>query len=557
MEQAIDSQQQASRRRAPQGAVAAANRLAAQAGADVLVRGGGAVDAAICTAAAMAVTAPHMCGLGGDLFLLVLEPGAEPAALNASGRAGCGADPARLRARGFRRMPYQDDVASVTVPGFVDGLVALHGRFGSLDLGTLLAPAVRLARGGFAVSRSLAVASGALRPEVRAQAFGRERPLRSGERLQLPALAAVLEQIASAGRDGFYGGAPGRALLALGGGLFCASDLSRCQADWVSPLALEALGRTLWTVPPNSQGYLTLASAWIAATSGLPDDPADGGWAFALVEAARRAGFDRVDVLHDGADGRSLIAPERLAPRAAAIGRAASRGLADSYGPGDTTHLCAVDGRGAAVSLTMSNGAEFGARLVLGEHQIFVHNRGIGFSLADGHPAQYAPGRRPAHTLAPLLVTRAGGSLAAAMGTAGADAQPQILLQLLARTLRAGQAPEEAIGAPRWILSRPGGGPFGLWESSRTREPSGVRERSGVREPLGVWERRELPTVRIEHGAPASWAAELRARGYPVCEGPWGEPDFGRAQLIERGEGGELRGAADPRELDGGFVHCR
>src|SRR5215472_4426067 len=100
----------------------------------MLDHGGNAADAAVAAGAVMAVVAPHMCGLGGDLFAVVAWPGEPPAALNASGRAGSGADPAALRGQGLRQMPFQHDVRSVTVPGCIDGLVALHERFGSLSL---------------------------------------------------------------------------------------------------------------------------------------------------------------------------------------------------------------------------------------------------------------------------------------------------------------------------------------------------------------------------------------------------------------------------------------
>src|SRR5262245_2351348 len=147
---------------APDGAVAAANHLAAAAGVATLGRGGNAADAAISTAAVMAIVAPHMCGLGGDLFAVVAWPGEAPAALDAPGRAGSGADAAALRGLGLRRMPFQHDGRSVTVPGCIDGLVALHERFGSLSLSELLAPAHRLASTGFPVSATLAKASAAL-----------------------------------------------------------------------------------------------------------------------------------------------------------------------------------------------------------------------------------------------------------------------------------------------------------------------------------------------------------------------------------------------------------
>ena len=517
-------------RYAPNGAVAAANHLAARAGAAMLDRGGTAADAAVAAAATMAVTSPHMCGLGGDLFAIVVSPGRPPAALNASGRAGSGADAARLRSDGFTRMPFRDDIRTVTVPGCVDGLVALHARFGTLGLAEVLTPAIRLALDGFPVSPTLAEASHVLDPELRAAAFGAPGTLVRGRRLTVPGVGQALGDVAAGGRGAFYEGAPGSALRTLGEGVFSAEDLRALQADWVEPLSLDAFGRRLWTIPPNSQGYLALAGAWIAEQVGLPEAPADDVWAFVLVEAARQAARDRVAVLHDGADGAALISPARLAPRAQAVRDQASHGLADAYSDGDTTYLCAVDGDRTGVSLIMSNAAGFGAHLVLGEHGILLHNRGMGFSLQEGHPAELGPGRRPPHTLSPLAVTREDGALDAVLGTMGGDAQPQIVLQLLARTLVAEEDPGTAVGAPRWSL---------------TREDS---------DGFDVWEREDPPIVALEHGAPAAWADGLRRRGYRVYEAGPGERGFGHAQLIQVTADDMLRGAADPRPRDGACV---
>jgi len=298
-------------------------------------------------------------------------------------------------------------------------------------------------------------------------------------------------------------------------------------------LSLPAFGRELWTIPPNSQGYLTLSGAWIADAVGVPDDPEDEAWAFLLVEAARQAAFDRVAALHEAADGRELVSPVRLAPRAAAVKQRASVGLADVYADGGTTYLCAVDGNLTGVSLIMSNGADFGSQLLLERHGIFLHNRGMGFSLEEGHPAEYLPCRRPPHTLSPIAVTSPGGGLDTVLGTMGADAQPQIVLQLLARTLLAGQDPGMALTAPRWFLSR-------------EHPPTGFH----------VWELDEPPIVRIEHHAPASWADGLRRRGYEVARSAPGDQNFGHAQIIRVVGDGLLCGAADPRSRDGAFVGC-
>ncbi|HLH64437.1 MAG TPA: gamma-glutamyltransferase [Solirubrobacteraceae bacterium] len=517
-------------RYAPDGLVAAANHLAASAGVSMLDSGGNAADAAIATAAAMAVTSPHMCGLGGDMFAVVIAPGQAPAALNGSGRAGSGADAAALRAEGHTSVPFQGDARAVTIPGLVDGLVALHARFGTLELSQLLAPAQRLARDGFPASPTLAGASELLSADVRAAAFGDPAPLARGRRVTVPGVARTLAAIASEGRAGFYEGDAGAELRKLGRGLFSEDDLRAPQADWVQALSLAAFGCQLWTVPPSSQGYLALAGAWIADAVGIPDDPDDELWAFLLVEAARQAAHDRRAVLYDGADGRALLDLSRLGPRAAAIRSRASLGLADAYGGGGTTYLCAVDGRRMGVSLIMSNAADFGSHLVVPGPGIFLHNRGIGFSLEEGHPAEYLPGRRPPHTLSPLAVTDPDGGLEAVMGTMGADAQPQILLQLLARKLVSGQRPGAALRAPRWVLSRD--------------EPTG----------FGLWEQDGPPSVRIEHDAPAAWAAGLAGRGYEVVRAPRGEHAFGHAQMICVAADGMLCGAADPRSGDGACV---
>jgi gamma-glutamyltranspeptidase/glutathione hydrolase len=517
-------------RYAPTGAVAAANHLAAQAGASMLQRGGNAADAAVAAAAAMAVTSPHMCGLGGDVFAIVVAPGRPPAALNASGRAGSGADPGQLRAEGLGRMPFRDDVRSATVPGCVDGLVALNTRFGTMALAEVLAPAIRLASDGFPVSPTLAAASPVLPPDIRTAAFGDPGALVRGRRLTVPRVGEALAEVAAGGRAAFYEAAPGVALRALGAGLFSAEDLRTVQADWVEPLSLQAFGRRLWTIPPNSQGYLALASAWIADQVGVPEDPDDDAWAFVLIEAARQAAHDRIAVLHDRADGASLLSRQRLGPRAEAIRAQASRGLADVYSDGDTTYLCAVDGDRAAVSLIMSNAAGFGSHLMLGDRGIFLHNRGMGFSVQEGHPAELGPGRRPPHTLSPAAVTHDDGALDAVIGTMGGDAQPQILLQLLARTLIAGEDAGTAVAAPRWSLTREASTGFDVWESA------------------------EPPIVAIEHHAPAAWPDGLRRRGYRVWRSEADDGAFGHAQLIRVTADDMLSGAADPRTRDGACV---
>lgn len=506
------------------GMVSSVDARATAAGVDVLRAGGSAADAAIATNAVLAVTAQHLCGLGGDLFALV-QPAAgsaAPDALVAVGAAGSGADPARLRDQGHTHLPRRGDIRTVTVPGCVDGWLALHERYGRLPLADLLAPARRHATEGFAASAPMAAAAARIHGLAGAGDYHRPGGLQPGDRVTRPLVGRTLAAIADRGRDGFYAGALGEGLVSLGGGLFTADDLTRPHARWARPVGRPAWDHTIWTAPPPSQGYLIPAAAWIADGLALPDDPDDPAWPHLLVEAARWAGHDRPAVLHEHADGEALAALDRLAGHRSAIDVDRRTAPQAPAAAGGTTYLCAVDADGLGVSLINSNAAGWGAHLVVPGTGVFLQNRGLGFSLAAGHPAEYGPGRRPPHTLAPALVTGPDGALRAVLGTMGGDSQPQIVLQLLARLLAAGQSAGRAIGAPRWYL---GTGGFDVWSGDPAED-----------------------VVSLERGAPDGWAAGLRRRGHTVRSDA--DP-VGHAHAIVRAPGGRLTGAADPRAVVG------
>jgi gamma-glutamyltranspeptidase/glutathione hydrolase len=511
---------------ATNGMVCSVDHLASSAGVATLRAGGSAVDAAIAANAVLAVTSQHLCGLGGDLFALVHDGTGPPAALNASGRAGSGADPDRLRSEGHTVMPLRHDVRSATVPGCVDGWIALHERFGRLPLVDVLAPAIGYARDGFAASPLLAGAVTLLADVEGAGDLTRGHPYGPGTVLRRPGVARTLAAIATGGRGAFYEGEFGEGLRRLGDGLFTTDDLARSQADWVDPLGVHVWEHDAWAIPPNSQGYLTLAAARIADGLDLPEDPDDARWTHLLVEAIRQASHDRPALLHEDADGAALIAEERLAPRRAAIDPDRRTPLATAASSeGDTMYLCTADGEGMAVSLIQSNAKDFGAHVVEPSTGVFVHNRGIGFRLEPGHPAEYGPGRRPPHTLSPALVTRADGTCRAVLGTMGGDAQPQVVLQLLARLVRHRQSPAATVAARRWVLTTGGTG-FDTWDSPEQ-------------------------TVLVEDGAPQAWIDGLRARGHDVEVGPAWAATYGHAHLIDRLPSGVLAGAADPRAVTG------
>ena len=519
--------------------VTAADQLACSAGIAMLDGGGSAADAMVAAAAVMGVVGPHLCGPGGDVLAMVKAPSTAPVALLAVGRAGSGADPDRLRADGVADMPLRGDIRSVPVPGAVDGWLALHQRYGRLSWEAVLEPAIAVCEEGFPASTILAFASHLVADIPGASELCPGGPLRPDQPVRLPGMARTLRALATGGRDGFYGGEFGRALLALGQGEYGADDLARPMAEWTEPLVLRAFGHDLWTVPPPSQGYVTLAAAWIAERLGLPTDCADPSWPHLIAEAGRAAGFDRPRCSMTGPTVPLCCLPRDSVARAGVIDRErATPGGHD--GPpwtgaslssdGDTTHLCVVDGDGLGISLTQSNALDFGAHLVAGETGVFLHNRGVGFSLETGHPGLYGPGRRPSHTLSPAIVTRPDGALTHVIGTMGGDVQPQILVQLLARLLVSGQDPATAIAAARVVPEAVGAPPFRLWQADNH-------------------------SLLMEFDAPPTWHRSLEARGHRVrVVGAFNPVDVGCSQIIAvatQGDALVLTGAADPRSPEG------
>ncbi|THV21229.1 gamma-glutamyltransferase family protein [Glycomyces paridis] len=504
-----------------QGVVCSVDPLVSGIGRDVLAKGGNAVDAAIAAGTALTVVAPHLCGLGGDLFALVHVPGeATPAYLNASGRAGSGADPEGLRAEGYTAMPFRNDLRSATVPGCVDGWFALHERYGTVPMAELLAPAIALAAGGWPATAMLAKAGAIVEGVEGAEDLV---GLEAGSTVTRERTAAALRATAEQGRDGFYLGDFGQGLVELGKGLFTEADLAASHADWEEPLSVEAFGHRVWAAAPNSQGYLLLLALAIADRLDLPVDAGDPLWAHYLVEAARQAGHDRPERLFEGADVSDLLAS--AAERAALIDPDRKAEVPVHQAAGGTTYMAVLDGNGMGVSYIQSNAAGFGTWLFEPRTGIGLQNRGTGFNLTPGHPAEFGPGKRPPHTLVPALVTRPDGTLRLVAGSMGGDSQPQIVSQLIARVLHGGESVEAAVAAPRWRL-HPGETGFGTW--------------------TGVYD----IDVELETGAPEAWSAGLSERGH-ATEWAAAGSGFGHAHLIEVDGEGHVEGAADPRAETG------
>ncbi|WP_435581668.1 gamma-glutamyltransferase [Amycolatopsis thermoflava] len=399
-------------------AIAAPHSAAVRAAEGAVEAGGNAVDAALAAAAALTVVYPHQCSLGGDLVALLHLPGGTVRAVLSIGAAGSGVDVDALRAQGSR-MPGQGP-SSVTVPGVVAGWEAL-ARHGNLPLGVALGDAARFARDGVPIAPGLAQAIENRRDAVLADPG--LRALCTGDTLVQPNLAATLDSLTA---ESFYRGEIAARLVAfLDGSGLSTVDFAAHEAEITDPLTLD--GRW-FAAPPPSQG-----ASLLAILSGRGD----------LVERCRRAVAARDRHLGDPKAGSvDLDALLRAdAPLGATTaGRAA----------GDTVAITAVGDDGLAVALIQSVYQSFGAGLCDPATGIVLHNRGSAFSLEPGHPAEIAPGRRPPHTLCPVLGVADGVLLAA--GCQGGRAQPQILAQTVPWLLDPATDPAAVLARPRWVV---------------------------------------------------------------------------------------------------------
>jgi gamma-glutamyltranspeptidase len=437
-------------------AIATPHTAATEAGAAAFCSGGNAVDAALAAACALTVVYPHMCALGGDVMALVHDGRAH--AINGSGRAA--------RAHPAPPQPVRG-VGAITVPGAVSAWQVMAERWGRRPLAAALEAAARLAREGVPVARSLAAALTAEPALVRGDA-GLSQVFAPGGRLLAESdllvqerLGSTLERLASVGAEDFYAGETARALVAGLSELGCPitlDDLARHRTDVEPALEGTVCGRTIMTMGANSQGFSLIQI--MAALERLELDDPLGDGAPTLAALFRQSAADRDAHLADPAamdvPTSSLISDEH-------VDQLISRAQGDAGGPvparpaarGDTVGVVAVDER-LAVSLIQSVFHSFGAGVLEPRTGIICHNRGACFSNDPRSPNVAGPGKRPLHTLMPLVATTDRQPSWVA-GTMGGHGQAQIHAQLLLRHL-AGCDAQAAVGLPRFVTGWPEAG---------------------------------------------------------------------------------------------------
>lgn len=503
--------------------MATPHRIASDAAADVLAAGGNAVDAAVAAAIVLAVVYPNQCAVGGDVVALVGTPGAV-VAVDGSGRS-----PRAARLEGLSEMPVYGP-QTVTVPGAPAAWFELAERWGSRPLGEALRVAADLAADGVQVAAGLARAIGRESDRLRADPGLREvflpggELLAEGDVLAQPRLARTLQALADSGVDAFYLDAAQGIVATLGeqGSAMALADFTEHRTWSGEPISTRYAGAEYLTAPPGCQGAFFLESLaaldLLRTRLGRELEPigADAALVALVAEATAR---DR-DVMLGDREGTTVDLDLLLVTRAQQIARDAATGRSTHAPPaskpsGDTVAVVAADAEGNWVSLMQSTYFAFGSGILDPGSGVVLHNRGAAFDLQPGSPNRFVGGKRPAHTLMPLLV-REHGELVGAHGTMGGRAQPQVHSQL-ALHLTGGAPPEVAVRLPRWVL-----------EPRRAGSDPAART-----------------SVAVEEDVPAQAQRQLE-RHFALTRLPALDDEVGHAQVVRR-TGAGTEAASDPR----------
>lgn len=507
------------------GMVCASQPLAAQAGLDILKRGGNAFDAALAVAACLPLVEPMSCNMGGDGFAILWHEG-KLYGLNASGPAPALLSLDVLKNAGYTEMPAYG-WEPVTVPGVTSGWAEINKRFGKLSLSEIFEPAVSYAREGFPVSPVISALwsdsfirlKANLTPE-RFEAWAADfapegRPPKAGELFRLPAMADTLEELAATNCESFYRGSIADRIDAFSradGGYIRKEDLAAYHAEWVEPITTNYRGFDVWELPPNGHGIVVLMALNILEDMDLSGGHDDPRVIHKQMEALKLAFADGkryvADPRHMKATVEQLLSKEYAAERRKLIGDTALDPKPGIPYCGDTIYLNAADGDGNMISYIQSTFMGFGSGLVVPRSGIVLQNRGNHFTMDENIENCVAPGKRPYHTIIPGFLTKDGKPIGP-FGVMGGFMQPQGHLQVLMNMIDFHMNPQAALDAPRW-----------MWTGGRA--------------------------VNLEHGFGAGTLDTLSRRGHIITV-PSNSRLLGRGQLILREDTGVLCGATEPR----------
>ena len=534
------------------GAAGTAHPLATQAGIDILKRGGSAVDAAIAINACLGLLEPTANGIGGDVYAMIWDPKTKKlAGLAGSGKSPRGLDLATVRSRAKGGTLPAYGAISVSVPGTVDGWWTMHQRYGKLPWKELFEPVIAHAEAGapvpdmiaYYIRRSLAgfrqPGRGIEETDNALHTYGLNdgKGPAAGQVFRNPDLARTFRLIAEGGRDAFYEGEIARTIDAYFkriGGWLRYEDLATHKSEWIEPHKTGYRGTDVYALGANTQGIATLQMLNILEHFDLKGAGFQSPLSIHLQAEAKRLAYeDRARYYADphfsnvpvewliskeyAAERAKLIRPDRLLSPV-------HPGQAPSHG--DTTYFSCADKDGMMVSMIQSNFRGMGSGLVADGLGFMFQDRGQLFSLQDGHPNIYAPGKRPFQTIIPGFAAR-GQVPWMSFGVMGGDMQPQGQAQIVINRVDYGLEIQSAGDSPRWHHE---GSSQSMGEDSPGLGPNGM--------------------LRLESGVPEAARRRLAEIGWTL-----GEPDggFGRYQCVEHRMDGDTRvyAAASEMRADG------
>lgn len=511
-----------------QWAVSTPHSAASDAAARMFASGGNAVDAALAAAAMLAVVFPNQCSVGGDLIALVGTPDGEVHTVNASGRAPRAIDVEAVAASS-RLMPVTGALP-VTVPGVVSGWEALSQRWGSKPLSDALSEAEVAARDGVEVSPGLARGIGrehakiAADPGLRSVFQPGGQFLSKGAMLRQPQLADSLAMLGADGAAAMYDGKLGERIveeLRARGSAISMDDFGHHQVDFDHGIGVSFADREYVSTGGNSQGVFFLAAVRaleLLRADGYDLDPL-GDSAGRVAAVLTRAAMDRDEVLGDAGVAEWVLSDDHAQFMATPLESAPIVHFPAAHG--DTVGVTSADRDGLWVSLLQSVFHGFGSGILEPRSGIVLHNRGASFTLREGSPNRLAGGKRPPHTLMPVLV-RQNGRIMGSRAAMGGRAQPQIQAHLLL-ALAAGASVEAAVSQPRWVLDA------AEWDT-----------------PI-----EKVPSALVEQDAPERAARSIAASGLAVHRIGRHDDEAGHAHVIQAScdPSGDLvfEAATDPR----------
>ncbi|MCS6951327.1 MAG: gamma-glutamyltransferase [Bryobacteraceae bacterium] len=455
--------------RAPTAMVATVSEPATRAGIEILGKGGNAVDAAVAIAFALAVVHPEAGNLGGGGYMLIRMADGRTLAIDYRETAPPAAHPEMFKDRMEARVGYK----ASAVPGTVAGLAVAHARFGSLSWQEVLDPARRLAEHGFLVSYRMELILPLQVPVMKrfpetARIFlhGADRPLRQGEMLRQPELAATIRRLQRNGWREFYEGETARRIaadMAANGGTITLEDLKQYRAVELAPLRGTYRGYQVLTMPPSSAGGMALLEM-LNILERFPMRLGMEGSAESrhlMIEAMKRAYRDRARYAGDPAFvtipverltskdyAAELAAGIRLdrATPLAELGEAPSASAEES---GSTTHFSVVDKAGNIVSNTYTLNDFYGSQVIARGTGVLLNDIMSSFSTQPGSPNALAPGKRPASSMAPVILLHSDGRPWVALGSPGGMTIANTLLQVIVNLVDYRMSLRDAIEFPR------------------------------------------------------------------------------------------------------------